>query len=188
MSDSGRVIGKVFDDAPDKQGQPGILPGLQHASPESFSNESDPFVISIGNNRVRKQLSEQLPVSFTTAVHPSVLCSPTAKLGEGTIVLHGSIIQSNTELGRHVLINTAASIDHHNVIGDFAHISPHATLSGHVEIGEGTHVGVGATIIHCIKIGKWCTIGAGAVVIRDVPDYAVVVGNPARILRMETPE
>jgi len=50
-------------------------------------------------------------------------------------------------------------------------------------VGEGTHIGIGATVIQGIKIGKWATIGAGAVVIRDVPDYAVVVGNPARIIR-----
>ena len=33
------------------------------------------------------------------------------------------------------------------------------------------------------KIGKWCTIGAGAVIIKDVPDYAIVAGVPAKILR-----
>jgi len=57
-----------------------------------------------------------------------------------------------------------------------------------VFIGEGTHVGIGASIIQGIKIGKWATIGAGAVVIRDVPDYAVVVGSPARIIKYKKNE
>ena len=51
-------------------------------------------------------------------------------------------------------------------------------------MGEGTHIGAGATIIPNLKIGKWATIGAGAVVIKDVPDYAVVVGNPGRIIKI----
>jgi len=56
-------------------------------------------------------------------------------------------------------------------------------LAGNVEVGEGTHVGIGASVIQGVKIGKWATIGAGAVVIKDVPDFAVVVGSPARIIK-----
>ena len=50
-------------------------------------------------------------------------------------------------------------------------------------VGEGAHVGIGACVIQDIKIGKWATIGAGAVIIDDVPDYAVVVGNPGKIIK-----
>ena len=46
-----------------------------------------------------------------------------------------------------------------------------------------TAIGIGAIIIPETSIGKWVTIGAGAVVIRDVPDYAVVVGNPGKIIK-----
>lgn len=38
--------------------------------------------------------------------------------------------------------------------------------------------------IQSIRIGKWCTIGAGTVIIRDIPDYATAVGNPARVIKM----
>ncbi len=48
-------------------------------------------------------------------------------------------------------------------------------------VEEGAHVGTGAIVIPGIKIGKWCTIGAGAVVVKDVPDNAVLVGNPGDI-------
>jgi acetyltransferase EpsM len=56
------------------------------------------------------------------------------------MILHGSVIQADTIIGKHVLVNTAASIDHENVIGDYAHVSPHATC-GRVHVGEGTHIG-----------------------------------------------
>ncbi len=48
------------------------------------------------------------------------------------------------------------------------------------EVGEGAAIGANATIICGIKIGKFALIGAGAVVTKDVPDYAIVAGNPAR--------
>jgi acetyltransferase EpsM len=96
------------------------------------------------------------------------------------MILHGSIIQADTIIGKHVLV-MAASIDHENVIGDYAHVSPHATLCGRVHVGEGTHIG-GCCGFTQFKIGKWCTVGAGAVVICDIPDFTTAVGNPARIL------
>jgi acetyltransferase EpsM len=101
------------------------------------------------------------------------------------VLIHQSVVQAGTVIGRHCIINTSASIDHDCVIEDFVHISPNATLSGNVRVGEGTHIGAGATIIQGITVGKWCTVGAGAVVIRDVPDYATVVGVPARVIKVK---
>ncbi len=66
---------------------------------------------------------------------------------------------------------------------DFVHISPNVAIAGGVKIGEGTHIGIGACIIPGITIGKWVTVGAGAIIIKDVPDFAVVVGNPAKIIK-----
>lgn len=58
---------------------------------------------------------------------------------------------------------------------------------GPVSIGEGTWIGENAVILSC-NIGKNCVIGANAVVIRDIPDYSVAAGNPARIIRRYDPE
>jgi acetyltransferase EpsM len=55
-----------------------------------------------------------------------------------------------------------------------------------VFVGEGTQVGIGACVIQGVKIGKWATIGAGAVIINDVPDYAVVVGNPGKVIKFNS--
>ena len=66
---------------------------------------------------------------------------------------------------------------------DFVHIAPNTVITGNVNIGEGTQVGTGAAVIPGVKIGKWASIGAGAVIIEDVPDFAVVVGNPGKIIK-----
>ena len=58
-------------------------------------------------------------------------------------------------------------------------------MAGNVRVGEGTHVGLGAAVRQGVTIGKWCVIGAGTVVINDVPDGAMVVGNPARLINRQ---
>lgn len=53
-----------------------------------------------------------------------------------------------------------------------------------IVIGEGSDIGVGAIILPGVTIGRGVQVGAGAVVTRDLPDYAVAAGNPARVLRL----
>jgi sugar O-acyltransferase (sialic acid O-acetyltransferase NeuD family) len=141
------------------------------------------FIIAIGNNQTRMRISQQLVPTTALAIHPSCVMSKSASIGGGTVCMANTSINANAIIGNHVIINTNASVDHDCRIGDYVHISPQVGIAGNVEIDEGTHVGIGANIIQGVKIGKWVTIGAGAVVINDVPDYAVLVGNPGRIIK-----
>lgn len=142
-----------------------------------------PTLIAIGNNKVRKSIAEQIISAFGIALHPSCVVSSSSILGEGTVVMSNASINAGCKIGKHVIINTNASVDHDCEIDDFVHISPQVGLAGNVQVGEGTHIGIGACVIPGIIIGRWATIGAGAVVLKNIPDYAVVVGNPARIIK-----
>lgn len=148
---------------------------------------TDKMVISIGVNATRQKVAERFKdfVRFGTAIHATACISKRATVGEGTVIMANATVNADTRIGKHCIVNTSASIDHDCVLGDFVHISPNATLSGDVQVGEGTHIGSGASAIQGIRIGKWCTIGAGAVIIRDIPDYATAVGNPARIIKFK---
>jgi len=141
------------------------------------------FIVSIGNNKARKQIVSQLQSDFDILIHPNTTIDKTATIDIGTVIMASSVINSSTKIGKHCIINTSSSIDHDCVIEDFVHISPKATLCGGVKIGEGSHIGAGAVIIPNIKIGKWCMIGAGSVIIEDIPDGKTVVGNPSRIIK-----
>ena len=180
ISAQGDETGSLYDDTPHCS--------EIHGHPVWKSDRTTvcgPLIISIGSNRIRKLISERYPLEYACAVHPRATISPSASIGDGTVVMQGAIIQSDAEIGRHCIINTGASVDHECVIGDFAHISPHATLCGNVRVGEGSWIGAGATVIPGIRIGRWCTIGAGSVVIRDIPDGATAYGNPCRIKTKE---
>ena len=141
-----------------------------------------PMIISIGINKTRKKIVEKLNCKFATAIHPTAIVSPSAIIGEGTVVMPGAIINADAVIGKHCIINTGASVDHECVVGDYCHIAPHASLCGQVHVGEGTLIGVGASVIPCIEIGEWCTVGAGAAVVASVPDNTTVVGVPAKAL------
>lgn len=158
--------------------------GIPHQGEYDPSFEKDAqAIVAIGDNASRMRIAEKVRHAFGNTVHPSAVLSPYAILGHGNMILHGSIVQSMARIGDHVILNTGAQVDHDCVIGNFVHIAPRAVLCGRVEVGDGTMIGAGATIIPGTKIGAWAMIGAGAVVIRDVPDYAVVVGNPATVIK-----
>ena len=56
-----------------------------------------------------------------------------------------------------------------------------------VLIKKGSWIGAGATILPGVTVGKYAIVGAASVVTHDVPDYAVVVGNPAKVMKMLDP-
>lgn len=150
---------------------------------EFKAQQNDTAIICIGNNRIRKKVAESLNIEFGKAIHSSSAIAKAVSIGEGTVLMANSSINIDSILGKHVIINTNASVDHDCLIGDYVHISPQAGLAGNVTVGEGTHIGIGASVIQGIKIGNWVTIGAGSVIIKDVPDFAVVCGNPGKIIK-----
>lgn len=141
-----------------------------------------PFIISIGNCAIRKEIAQSLHCDFATAIHPSAIISPSATIEEGSVIMQGAILQAQVKIGKHCIVNTKASVDHECVIGDYVHIAPGCTISGCVHIGEGTWIGVGTTIIQGVHIGKNCFIGAGSVIVNDIPDNVKAFGVPCKTI------
>jgi sugar O-acyltransferase (sialic acid O-acetyltransferase NeuD family) len=146
-------------------------------------------VIAVGDNATRRRLAEHarsLGLRLPQLIHPSAIVSPTAHIGEGTVVLPGAIVGVCTTVGDLCILNTRSTIDHDCQIGDCVHIAPGATLTGRVTVCDGALIGAGATIIPDIVVGEESIIGAGATVIRDVPSHTTVVGCPARPIATRT--
>jgi len=154
--------------------------------PKNFDFKDCQLLLSIGNNQIRQKLSYKINQDFFSFIYPKATISPSSKIGHGSVIMAGAIINAESFVGKHCIINTGAIIEHECQIEDFAHISPNAALAGNVKVGEGTQVGIGAQIIQGITIGKWATIGAGSVIIKDVPDFATVVGNPGKIIKLKS--
>ncbi|MGM0392229.1 MAG: acetyltransferase [Bacteroidota bacterium] len=176
----GCPIDTVFDD--DENITEVLNHPVLHSFPEAALNSGT--VIAIGNNRIRKSVTDAFKGEIQEAIiHSDASVSESVKLGRGTVVMANASINAETVIGEHCILNTGSTVEHDCEIGDFVHISPNAAIAGGVQVGEGSHIGIGAVVIPGIKIGRWTIIGAGAVIIKNIPDFATVVGNPGKIIR-----
>lgn len=138
------------------------------------------FIIGIGSNKVRRTISQEYNLNWYTAIHPNAVIADDVEIGEGTVVMAGTIINTGTKIGKHCIINTSSSVDHDNILEDYVHISPGAHLAGNVTIKNSTWICAGAIVINNIIIEKNNVIGAGAVVIQNInAENSTYVGIPA---------
>lgn len=164
----------------------GVYKGPISAAPSLLSQHGNmKFVIAIGNNEIRKDVVAKLAVpieGYLTLIHKTAVVSPSACIGQGTVVMANTVINADAAIGSHVIVNTGAIVEHDSMIADYVHLAPHATITGSVRVKEGTMIGAGATVIPGICIGEWTVVGAGATVIHDIPSYCTVVGTPAKTI------
>jgi UDP-2-acetamido-3-amino-2,3-dideoxy-glucuronate N-acetyltransferase len=121
---------------------------------------------------------------------------PHARIGERCNIGQNVLVSSNVTLGNNVKIQNNVSLYTGVVVEDDVFLGPSMVFTNvinprsHVNrkdeykttlVRKGASIGANATIVCGITLGKYCFVGAGAVVTRDVPDYALVYGSPARV-------
>lgn len=143
------------------------------------------FIIGIGDNHTRKTLAEKYNhLKWYTAIHPNAVIANGVQISKGTVIMAGSVINPDTYIGEHCIINTCSSIDHDNVLGNYVHISPGAHLSGSVRVDDGTWICAGSTVINNLHIAANNIIGAGAVVVKSIEDSGhTYVGIPSKKIK-----
>ena len=148
--------------------------------------EFDGVLVGIGNNTIRLDKQRMLEANHArliTLIHPAAHVSQYARLGNGTVVMAGVVVNVDCKIGNSCIINTNSSIDHDCVLADGVHVSPAAALAGGVTVGHSAWIGIGASVRQLINIGANAVVGAGAVVVKPVLPATTVVGNPARVLK-----
>jgi sugar O-acyltransferase (sialic acid O-acetyltransferase NeuD family) len=146
------------------------------------------FNVAIADSRTRERLAARCLErgAHPWSIHaPDVVIYDNNEISEGSILCAGSIVTSNTKVGRFFHANLGSYVAHDCVIGDFVTFAPRVHCNGNVRIGDHAYVGTGAIIKQGspdrpLIVGERSVIGMGAVVTKDVPDGTTVVGNPAR--------
>ncbi|MGI6587882.1 MAG: acetyltransferase [Peptococcia bacterium] len=149
-----------------------------------FKEEFQYAFIAIGKNRLRLKWFEHLSQEgfiIPTIIHPFSSISKFSKIGAGTVVMGGVVINAGTSIGNACIINTSSSIDHDCVLADAVHISPGVNVGGTVNIGQCTWVCIGSRIVNNVDIGCNAVVAAGTAVINAVPNNVLVAGVPAII-------
>lgn len=150
--------------------------------------------------QVLYQLNHTLP--FSEAYNALLRELLGGNLGEGSTIappLAGAALDM-LKIGKGVFVNAnlLAMARGGITIGDHARIAANVQLISNnhdpydldvltckpVEIGDHAWIGAGATILPGVRVGRHAVVGAASVVTRDVPDYAVAVGNPARVIKL----
>lgn len=107
----------------------------------------------------------------------NVYIGPNVQIGDGTKIMNNVFIPEHILIGNDVFI--AAGVSFINLKNPRAAISRRDLCIGSV-VRNGATIGANATIMCGVTLGEYAVVGAGAVVLKDVPAYAVAVGNPAR--------
>jgi len=112
-----------------------------------------------------KMLGAEMPVIISSKSH----VSRHAFIEEGSIVMHGAMVNAGARIGVNAIINSMALIEHDAVIGSHCHISTGAMVNGDVIIGSRCFIGSGVIIHQGISIGDGAVISAGSIVRKNLP-------------------
>lgn len=124
-----------------------------------------------------------------THIMPNCRIGRNCNFGQNVVVSPGVVLGNNVKVQNNVSIYTGVTCDDDVFLGPscvFTNVTnPRSAINrrdqyAKTHVGQGASIGANATIVCGHDIGKFAFIGAGAVVTKNVPDYALVIGNPAR--------
>ena len=138
--------------------------------------------------RFQRLLSLDIPPErWATVSHPRAVVADNARLRGGSYIGPLTIVEAGVVAGEHACLRGGYYISHDVSLERYVFVGPNATILGRCRLGEGCHVGANAVCREERSIGRYAVLGIGAVVTDDVPDFAVVAGNPAKTIGTTRP-
>lgn len=154
-------------------------------------------------------VSEDAKIGAGTSIWHQAQVREDVRLGQNCIIGKGVYLDFGVTIGDNVKIQNYVSVFHGVSLEDGVFVGPHVCFTndllprainpdGSLKAGDdwelsktliryGAGLGANSTIRCGVTVGKWAIVGAGSVVTRDVPDYGLVWGNPARLHRFVAP-
>jgi acetyltransferase EpsM len=163
-----------------------VLDKIENA--KKFLDQPDIYFISAilkakeGYTRSQKIENLMIPLErYYTLIHPHATVSKRAKVGNGTFVGPHANIMPNAIIGNHCSFRAGANVGHDCILGNYCYMGPNSNVSGYAKLGNGVHIGPNASVLDGVEIGAYSVIGMGSVVLKNIPDFVITFGNPAKV-------
>jgi acetyltransferase EpsM len=118
---------------------------------------------------------------WAALVDPRAITAEGVRIGPGSVVSANGQIGPNSVVGAHCFVRPGAIISHDVTISDFVYLGQTSVVCGYSSIETGAHIAPGAIIRDSVEVGRFALVTLGSVVTKNVPPFAIVRGNPARI-------
>lgn len=124
-------------------------------------------------------------------IEPGAIIRDKVTIGKNAVIMMGAVINIGAEIGEGTMIDMNAVVGARANIGNRVHLGAGAVVAGILEppsknpciIEDDVLIGANAVILEGVHIGKGSVVAAGSVVVADVPEYVVVAGTPAKIIK-----
>lgn len=155
-------------------------------------------------------IEDQVSIGEGTRIWHLAQVRPGAVIGSECVIGRGVFIDEHVKIGSRVKIQNYVSVYQGVTIEDGVFVGPHVVFTndklprainpdGQLKsasdwvlvptlVKYGAAIGANSVLVCGITVGRWAMIGSGAVVTRDVPDFGLVAGNPARLIGYVTPD
>lgn len=172
--------GKTINDYPVMGGTDDIIDFLEQDYYFIFA------IHMIGRNILTEQVFSKMKIPlnrFATVVHKSAFVANNAVLEPGVVVMSNAYIGPKAHIGACSLVLANVLIGHNTITGPLCHFSVGAIVSSYVKIGKVSDVTLGARVLEKRTLGDYSVVGAHSLVTKDIPDYEIHVGSPAKFMK-----
>ena len=144
-------------------------------------------IIAIGDNKIRKKIFNEiqnlkLKIEWASIVSNKAIISDDVKIGKGTLVMPGCIINNGSIIKDHCIINTGSIIEHDNFFDNFSSCGPRVVTGGNVKVKKNSYIGIGSVVKENISIHENVIIGGNSFVNKNCKKNSLYYGNPIKLV------
>ena len=147
------------------------------------------FALSMGDNKIRVEVAtkiKKLGGNLPNLIHPTAVVSRFCEMGEGIAIHINAVVHPDTKIGDYTTMSYNTALSHNSEIGTGCYLACGALIGAYTIINNFVFIGINATTISSKVpyIGERAYIGAGALVTKPIESKNVVMGNPAKVIKV----